>query len=612
MAFPGDGWHPRLTPYRLCVLTTTLGLGTTKAIATQKGSTVLPTTLEWISGVALFLAFFFTGKYDSQSNTDAGTHPYWSWIFRMDCMDLMWSILSRFGYRRPFYSSGEREIVPEEGQGPPVTLYRLTVSFSVLCFGMTKATLSYYGRSTSANWIDWALGAFFSSVFYCIGLYENNTLNMYPWLFEHDHSMYFHPSAKAGIFVIGTLFLWAFIMGSIYTWRIALNDDEPRFPAAHQRAGPDAIPSAWETFHDKTNDFTVSLVFLISVLFAFAVFVFMTAMMWSEDNFSRRLLADRRPTPLRRARRWASSRAGNVFFCLVLIWEKVMAKSKILRFLFSLTFLGHAVGILLAGSIGINLVGAHSRRYNQLKSLSADADPEESAWEVLRRHAEEKPKLSLAPVVPTTDNASGLSKRAEKKKAQQAKRKLKRERFKARQAKKRAAQAAATEGGKAPSKDASKEVNGPKEAKGPKESKKKKPKPAQEAEANAGPQQSAPLKKKRKHASSEGPAEDTSPFKEAAASASTVTSPPKKKSKKEKVKTAASAAADSSPSKADSTPVVTEKVEKEKHKESVKNIVRSTSDRAKNARARALGVGATKGPAGSEVVKKSKKLVEAS
>ncbi|KAF9536826.1 hypothetical protein CPC08DRAFT_676976, partial [Agrocybe pediades] len=192
MVLPGDGWHPRLTPYRLLILTTTLSLGTAKAIATQKGSSMVPTTLEWISGVVLFIVFFFTGKYDSHFNTSSSAPSSWSWIFTVECTDFMWSFLSRFGYRRPFYSSRERELSSEGGEGPAVTLYRLMVSFSVLSFGIVKATLSYYGRSTSANWIDWALGTFISAVFYCVGLYENNNLNLYPWLFEADHSAYFH------------------------------------------------------------------------------------------------------------------------------------------------------------------------------------------------------------------------------------------------------------------------------------------------------------------------------------------------------------------------------------------------------------------------------------
>ncbi|KAF4613856.1 hypothetical protein D9613_007967 [Agrocybe pediades] len=325
MAFPDDRWHPRLTPYRLLIFTTTLALGTAKAIATQKGSTVLPTTLEWISGVALFLVIFFTGKYDSQSNTDTeSAHSYWSWFFRMDCMDFMWSILSRFGYRRPFYLSEEGDLVPEGGEGPSATVYRLMVSFSVVCFGLTKATLSYCGRSTSANWIEWALGTFISAVFYCVGLYENNTHNLYPWLFEDDHSTYFRPGAKAGIYVICTSFLWACIIFFIYGLHNALNDEEPPFSAADHRAGPPAVPSTWETLHEKTNDFALTLMSLIFIVFLFVMFVLMTALMWSEDNFSGGLQADRRPTALRRARRWASSCVGNVFFRLVSIWEKVM------------------------------------------------------------------------------------------------------------------------------------------------------------------------------------------------------------------------------------------------------------------------------------------------
>ncbi|KAF9560721.1 hypothetical protein CPC08DRAFT_665098 [Agrocybe pediades] len=376
MALPGDRWHPRLTPYRLCILTTTLGLGTAKAIATQKGSNVLPITLEWIAGVVLFIAFFVTGKYDLQTNDDTASHSYWSWIFRTDCMKFLWSLLSRFGSRRPSYSSGERVLVSEVGEGPAVTVYRLMVSFSVVCFGLTKATLSYCRRPTSANWIDWALGTFISAVFYCVGLYENNTHNLCPWLFEDDHSTYFRPGAKAGIYVICTSFLWACIIFFIYGLHNAINDEEPPFSAADHRAGPPAVPSTWETLHDKTNDFALTLMSLIFIVFLFAMFVLMTALMWSEDNFSRRLQADRRPTAfkLRRARRGASSCVGNVFFRLVLIWKKVMAKSKILRFFFSFTFLGYAVCILLVGSISINLLCACIRMYEQDVLKEGDAD----------------------------------------------------------------------------------------------------------------------------------------------------------------------------------------------------------------------------------------------
>ena len=47
-------WHPKLTAYRLLVLTTTIGLGTFKAIATFRGLSFVSTTIEWIGGVVLF------------------------------------------------------------------------------------------------------------------------------------------------------------------------------------------------------------------------------------------------------------------------------------------------------------------------------------------------------------------------------------------------------------------------------------------------------------------------------------------------------------------------------------------------------------------------------
>ncbi|PPQ95738.1 hypothetical protein CVT26_015864 [Gymnopilus dilepis] len=86
---------------------------------------------------------------------------------------------------------------------------------------------------------------------------------------------------------------------------------------------------------------------------------------------------------------------------------------------------------------------AHERRFKLLKRLSQDCDRDESAWEVIRRHDEERQKL---PEVQAAKHAAPtLSRRAEKKKAQQARRKLKREKFKARQAAKKTAAATASD-----------------------------------------------------------------------------------------------------------------------------------------------------------------------
>jgi hypothetical protein len=48
-------WHPKISPYRLIVFSVPLGIGTAKAISSQKGNVTVPITLEWISGVVVFL-----------------------------------------------------------------------------------------------------------------------------------------------------------------------------------------------------------------------------------------------------------------------------------------------------------------------------------------------------------------------------------------------------------------------------------------------------------------------------------------------------------------------------------------------------------------------------
>ena len=48
-------WHPKISPYRFMVFSIPLAIGTVKAVLSQKGSVTTPITLEWISGVVIFL-----------------------------------------------------------------------------------------------------------------------------------------------------------------------------------------------------------------------------------------------------------------------------------------------------------------------------------------------------------------------------------------------------------------------------------------------------------------------------------------------------------------------------------------------------------------------------
>ena len=48
-------WHPKISPYRLIIFSIPLAIATAKAVLSQKGSVTTPITLEWISGVVIFL-----------------------------------------------------------------------------------------------------------------------------------------------------------------------------------------------------------------------------------------------------------------------------------------------------------------------------------------------------------------------------------------------------------------------------------------------------------------------------------------------------------------------------------------------------------------------------
>lgn len=62
---------------------------------------------------------------------------------------------------------------------------------------------------------------------------------------------------------------------------------------------------------------------------------------------------------------------------------------------------------------------AHLRRFKRFSDSSADAKPNDNAWDILKRNSKTEPKLSLT--------TSGMSKRAEKKKKASQARKARRE-----------------------------------------------------------------------------------------------------------------------------------------------------------------------------------------
>ncbi|KAF5327198.1 hypothetical protein D9619_004705 [Psilocybe cf. subviscida] len=268
--------------------------------------------------------------------------------------------------------------------------------------------------------------------------------------------------------------------------------------------------------------------------------------------------------------------------------------------------------IICPGKVLKGVKMAHERRVKQFKALAVDADPDESAWGILQRNAEQKPQLSMAP------STSSESKRAQKKKASAERQKQRREKQKFKRieaATKKKTEAAAASG---PSTSASTSANHPapvdtpksgkstsksgrSKSKKAKDDKKKKAHRADDAEPSEPLDSTSPPKKKRKVATNvdgEGRAggEDHATTKPVAPSA-TDSAPPKEKRGKGRPRVAPGAASKDIKEKSQDT--VT----------SVKSIVRSTSDRAKNARARALNA-ATKG--GSKGATKPPKRVSVS
>ncbi|TDL14076.1 hypothetical protein BD410DRAFT_290972 [Rickenella mellea] len=70
--------HPKLTLYRLSIVLLTAGFGTSKALSAYRGHSSTPTTLEWVYGVVLTIAFYWVGLYEDNPP------PQMMWLFDKD------------------------------------------------------------------------------------------------------------------------------------------------------------------------------------------------------------------------------------------------------------------------------------------------------------------------------------------------------------------------------------------------------------------------------------------------------------------------------------------------------------------------------------------------
>ncbi|KAF9008382.1 hypothetical protein BDQ17DRAFT_1212975, partial [Cyathus striatus] len=71
---------------------------------------------------------------------------------------------------------------------PKLTVYRLLVIITTLGFGISKAVLSYQGRTIVPITLEWFFGTGVFLLLYWLGLYEYNPIGSMPYLFTMDYS----------------------------------------------------------------------------------------------------------------------------------------------------------------------------------------------------------------------------------------------------------------------------------------------------------------------------------------------------------------------------------------------------------------------------------------
>ncbi|KDR80971.1 hypothetical protein GALMADRAFT_91662 [Galerina marginata CBS 339.88] len=254
-------WHPKITIYRLLMLSTTLGFGTAKVITAYQQKSYVSTTIEWVSGVAVFLVFFLVNIVEG----DPSQKGQLGWLLQYDTLELLWSIFKILGRDRPRYRSDERQVEFPE-RHPPITGFRILTTLTVILFGSIKAYLSYSGFSNAATAMDWISGVVISSTLYCLSLYENNTSNKLSYLFSTNYNAVIFSGGwlcfQIALCAIGIALGVVWSLG----WNLALNttpDGLLDFGDGGMSEGP---LSSLGHIHDLSMEYTVQGVVWLVIL----------------------------------------------------------------------------------------------------------------------------------------------------------------------------------------------------------------------------------------------------------------------------------------------------------------------------------------------------------
>jgi len=79
--------HPGLTGYRLLVILLTAIFGLSKAGLSYNGQSTVPTTLDWMYGVVVFVLLYWLGIYEKHTSHNLG------WFFEVDYLSLLWRFM---------------------------------------------------------------------------------------------------------------------------------------------------------------------------------------------------------------------------------------------------------------------------------------------------------------------------------------------------------------------------------------------------------------------------------------------------------------------------------------------------------------------------------------
>ncbi|KAH9485552.1 hypothetical protein JR316_0002462 [Psilocybe cubensis] len=220
-----DGrWHPKVSAYRLSVITTTIAFGTAKAISFQTGNTFISTTLEWAAGTVIATIFFSVSSYDSIDRGQSNLPNCLAWFFEVESLNCVWSTFEfLFTFKRPRYSS--KECVHDlhaYASHPLFTYYQLLVCTTVSTFGLSKAMLAYFtNQSVVMNWMDWTFAVPTTTIFYILGLYEyNNNARIWPsfYLYDRKRALSLGLMSSIGITISLACILGISVFGFYYVW----------------------------------------------------------------------------------------------------------------------------------------------------------------------------------------------------------------------------------------------------------------------------------------------------------------------------------------------------------------------------------------------------------